>query len=206
MGRPETRFAWRGEVALAYQVLGEGSSIPLLYLQGWPSNVELNWDQPLMARFLRGLARPRKLVVMDARGNGCSERGTPGDVWPLETVMEDAVAVLDAAGVERAAVFARHHMGLVACMVAATFPDRTDALILNQTTANFLWSSETPWELTEQQWHEFEQEQVTRWGERLVALDFVRERDPSLADDRAYVDWWHRYMLLSEDCLDARRA
>src|SRR3954454_14623412 len=150
--RSETMFAWRGDAALAYQTLGGGSSIPLLFLQGWPSNVELNWDQPLMARFLRGLARSRRLVIMDARGNGCSERGTPSDVWPLETIMEDAIAVLHAAGVERAAIFARHHLGLVACMFAATFPNRTEALILNQTTANFMWSPETPWELTEEQW------------------------------------------------------
>ena len=99
MDRPETRFAWRGDVALAYQTLGDGSP-PLLYLQGWPSNVELNWDHPKMARFLRGLGRSRKLVVMDTRGTGCSERGTPGDVWPLETIMEDAIAVLDAAEVD----------------------------------------------------------------------------------------------------------
>jgi pimeloyl-ACP methyl ester carboxylesterase len=138
-------------LALAYQTLGEGS-VPILYLQGWPSNVELNWDQQTMARFLRGLARSRKLVVMDVRGNGCSERGTPGDVWPLETMVEDAIAVLDGAGVERAAVFARHHLGLVARMFAATFPERTAALILNQTTANFLWSEETPWQWTEERW------------------------------------------------------
>jgi class 3 adenylate cyclase len=197
MDRPETRFTWRGDVALAYQTLGEGG-LPLLYFQGWPSNVELNWDQPAMARFLRGLARSRKLVVLDARGNGCSERGTPGDVWPLETIMEDAIAVLDAAGVERAAVFARHHLGLVACMFAATFPQRTAALILNQSTANFLWSEETPWQGTEEWWQRYEEEEIRHWGERSQAVAMVRARDPSVADDRDYIDWWHRYMLLSE--------
>ena len=195
--RPETQFAWRGDIALAYQTLGEGA-VALLYLQGWPSNVELNWDHPMMARFLRGLARSRKLVVMDVRGTGCSERGTPGDVWPLETMMEDAIVVLDAAGVERVAVFGRHHLGLVACMFAATFPSRTAALILNQTTANFLWSKETPWEMTEDAWHRYEQNEVKHWGERSQSADVVRVRDPSVAEDREYVDWWHRYTLLSE--------
>jgi class 3 adenylate cyclase len=195
--KPETRFAWRGEIALAYQTLGEGP-LPLLYLQGWPSNVELNWDHPRMARFLRGLARSRKLVVMDARGNGCSERGTPGDVWPLETIMEDAIAVLDAAEVERAAVFARHHLGLVACMFAATFPKRTAALILNQTTANFLWSEETPWEWSEDQWHQYEEDEIRHWGQRSESAAMVLARDPPVAGDREYVDWWHRYTLLSE--------
>jgi class 3 adenylate cyclase len=197
MDRPQTRFAWRGDIALAYQTIGEGS-MPLLYLQGWPSNVELNWDHATMARFLRGLARSRKLVVIDARGNGCSERGTPGDVWPLETIMDDAIAVMDAAGVERAAVFARHHLGLVACMFAATFPERAAALILNQTTANFLWSEETPWEWTEERWQEYEEDEVRHWGERSQSAAMTLARDPSVADDREYIDWWHRYTLLSE--------
>jgi class 3 adenylate cyclase len=197
MDRPETRFAWRGDVALAYQTLGDGSP-PLLYLQGWPSNVELNWDHPTMARFLRGLGRSRKLVVMDTRGTGCSERGTPGDVWPLETIMEDAIAVLDAAEVDCAAVFARHHLGLVACMFAATFPDRTAALILNQTTANFLLSEETPWEWTEERWQQYEEDEIRHWGERSQSEAMVRVRDPSVAGDREYIDWWHRYTLLSE--------
>jgi len=195
--RPETLFAWRGDIALAYQTLGEGSPV-LLYLQGWPSNVELNWDHPTMARFIRGLAQSRQLVVMDARGNGCSERGTPGDVWTLETIMEDAIAVLDAAGVERAAIFARHHLGLVACMLAATFPERTAALILNQTTANFLWSEETPWEWTEERWQQYEEEEIRHWGKRSQSAAVVLSRDPSVAGDPSYLEWWHRYTLLSE--------
>ena len=182
---------------MAYQTLGDGP-VPILYLQGWPSNVELNWDHPTMARFLRGLARSHRLVVMDARGSGCSERGTPGDVWPLETIMEDAIAVLDAAEVDRAAVFARHHLGLVGCMFAATFPERTAALILNQTTASFLWSEETPWEWTEERWQQYEEHEIQDWGERSQSEAVTQARDPSVASDREYVDWWHRYTLLSE--------
>jgi pimeloyl-ACP methyl ester carboxylesterase len=67
MDRPETRFACNGTSALAYQVLGEGAP-GLLYLPGYVSNVELNWDHPTMARFLRGLARSRRLIVTDPRG------------------------------------------------------------------------------------------------------------------------------------------
>ena len=101
MDRSETQFAWNGESALAYQVLGDGE-IDLIYLAGWMSNVELNWDHPSMARFLRRLARSRRLIVADARGMGCSERSGPHDVWPLETIMEDIAVVLDAARSERA--------------------------------------------------------------------------------------------------------
>jgi class 3 adenylate cyclase len=112
--------------------------------------------------------------------------------------MEDAVAVLDAAGVERAAVFARHHLGLVACMLAATFPERTAALILNHTTANFLWSEETPWQWTDEQWQRYQEEEIKHWGERSLSAADVQQQDPSMAEDREYIDWWHRYNLLSE--------
>lgn len=85
MERPETSFAWRGDIALAYQTLGEGS-VPILYLQGWPSNVELNWDQQRMARVLRGLARSRKLVVMDVRRKRVFRAWDAGGrLGPLET-------------------------------------------------------------------------------------------------------------------------
>ena len=85
METPETRFAWNGDVALAYQVVGSDGP-DLLYLQGFASNVELNWDSPMMSRFLRGLASDRRLIVMDPRGEGCSERSSPNEVWPLETL------------------------------------------------------------------------------------------------------------------------
>lgn len=96
MERPKTRFAWNGDAALAYQTLGDGEP-DLLYLQGWISNVELNWDHPTMTRFLHGVGRGRRLIVTDARGFGCSDRGTPRDVPPLEGVMEDVAVVLEAA-------------------------------------------------------------------------------------------------------------
>ena len=85
---PETKFVWNGDVALAYQVLGEGEP-DLLYLQGWISNLELNWEHPIVARFLRGLARSRRLIMVDPRGIGVTERSSPADVAPLETIMDD---------------------------------------------------------------------------------------------------------------------
>src|SRR5262245_17265185 len=78
MERSATEFAWNGGSALAYQVLGEGDPT-VFYLPGFVSNVELNWEHPSMSGFLRRLARDRRLIVMDPRGLGCSERGTPAD-------------------------------------------------------------------------------------------------------------------------------
>jgi len=108
--RPETRFTWNGDVSLGYQVLGDGVPV-LLYRQGWVSNIELNWDHPVMARFLRGLARKRRLVMHDVRGMGVSERASPSQVWPLETVMEDLVVLLDELGIERTSILATNANG-----------------------------------------------------------------------------------------------
>ena len=194
--RPETRFIWNGDVSLAYQVLGMGEP-DLLYLQGWVSNLELNWDHPAMARFLRGLARNRRLVMHDVRGMGVSERASPNDVWPLETVMEDLVVLLDTVGAERTAILATNECAFVACMFAATYPERTHGLILYEAAANYLWSEETPWEWTEERFGQQEEEFRRPWTPAEAAVD-VRDQAPSMADDASYVQWWHRYSLLSQ--------
>jgi pimeloyl-ACP methyl ester carboxylesterase len=88
MDRPETRFAWNGDVSLAYQVCGDGST-DLVYLQGYCSNVDVNWESPSLSRFLRGLASYTRLIVTDRRGWGCSERFTPGSVPDVDTLTDD---------------------------------------------------------------------------------------------------------------------
>ena len=196
MDRPETRFVWNGNSALAYQVFGEGE-LDLLYLQGFSSNVELNWDLPMMSRYLQGLARGRRLIVMDPRGEGCSERSSPNEVWPLETIMEDIAVVLDEVGSERAAIFATNEYGFVACMFAATYPERTVGVILHEASANWIWSEETPWEWTAEQFQEQEEWIRNSWGRRAAALDNVRDDAPSMVDDPDYVEWWFRYWILS---------
>jgi class 3 adenylate cyclase len=193
--RPETRFAWNGSSALAYQIVGSGTP-DILYMAGFVSNVELNWDNPAMSRFLRGLSQSRRLIVTDPRGMGCSDRASPNDVWPLETIMDDVAVVLDAVQSERAAIFATGYAAFVAIMFAATYPERTVGIILGNASANSLWSEETPWESTEEQWEEFTHRQRT-WS-RSDALEHVRALDPSVADDREYVEWFYRYVLLSE--------
>jgi class 3 adenylate cyclase/pimeloyl-ACP methyl ester carboxylesterase len=192
---PETQFVWNGASSLAYQVLGQGAP-DLVYLAGFASNVELNWDHPTMARFLRGLARSRRLIVTDERGMGCSERSSPHDVWPLETNMDDVAIVLDAVGSNRAAILATFSSSPVALMFAATYPERTAAVILYGASANYLWSEETPWESTEEESEQWIQDNSS-WS-RADALQSVRTDDPSVAGDRQYVEWWYRYVLLSE--------
>ena len=118
---PETKFAWNGDVALAYQVIGDGP-VDIVYLQGYCSNVDMNWESPHLARFMNGLAGLGRLIVMDRRGWGCSDRFSPTDVPPLETLTDDLLVVMDAAVSERAAIFGSFETGSLVMMFAATHP------------------------------------------------------------------------------------
>jgi class 3 adenylate cyclase/pimeloyl-ACP methyl ester carboxylesterase len=127
--RLEVRYAWNGDVALAYQVFGAGL-VDLVYMQGYASHVDLNWESPYLARFLRGLGEKARVIHMDRRGWGCSDRFSPGDVAPLEAQVDDLVAVMDAAGSERAVIFTSVDTCPTAVLFAATYPERTAGLVL----------------------------------------------------------------------------
>ena len=96
---PTIRYVRNGDVALAYQVLGDGP-IDLVFLPSFLNNLEIAWESPLYARFLRRLASFSRLILMDRRGTGLSDRMSPGDLPPLEVMMDDLVVVLDAVGVK----------------------------------------------------------------------------------------------------------
>lgn len=97
--------------------------------QGYLSNVILNWDHPSFVRFADGLSRFSRLVVTDRRGLGCSERFTPRETPPIETLVDDLLAVLDEIESERPAIFATGDCGFIAMPFAATYPDRIGASI-----------------------------------------------------------------------------
>ena len=163
MQRPPTRFAWNGDVSLAYQVCGEGPT-DLVYLQGYCSNVDANWDGPHLARFLRGLAAHARLIITDRRGWGCSERFTPGDVSDVDTLTDDVLAVMEATGSDRASILATYECAIVALLFAATYPERTRSLVLVDPQVTYLPTDDMPWMPTLAQW----QEQIRRvretWG------------------------------------------
>jgi class 3 adenylate cyclase/pimeloyl-ACP methyl ester carboxylesterase len=161
--RPETRFAWNGDVSLAYQVRGEGTT-DLVYLQGYCSNVDVNWESPYLSRFLRGLAAHARLVVTDRRGWGCSERFTPGYVPDVDILTDDILAVMEAAGSERASILATYESAIVASLFAATYPDRTRSLILIDPQVTYLPTEETPWMPSLERWQEQIQAVRDSWG------------------------------------------
>jgi pimeloyl-ACP methyl ester carboxylesterase len=141
---PETRYAKSGDVNIAYQVLGDGPP-DLVYVSGWVSNLELMWDEPQYERFLNRLASFSRLTVFDKRGTGLSDP-VPLDHLPtLEQRMDDVGAVMDAVGSERAAVFGNSEGGQMSLLFAATYPERTVALVTQGTFAKRLWSPDYPW-------------------------------------------------------------
>ena len=161
--RPDVQFAWNGDISLAYQVVGEGP-IDLLYLPGYFSNLDVQWESPFMARFLHGLAEHARLIITDRRGWGCSERFAPNDVPPLEELGDDLGAVLDAAGSRRAAVLASWESGMVAQVFAAAHPERVSALILLDSWVSIRATDETPWMPDRRWWESMFETYERRWG------------------------------------------
>jgi pimeloyl-ACP methyl ester carboxylesterase len=126
---PETRYAKSGDVHIAYQVIGEGP-VDLVFVPGWITHVELAWDDPSEAAFRRRLASFSRLIVFDKRGTGLSDRVPVNQLPILEERMDDVRAVMDAAGSERAALIGVSEGGALSALFAATYPERTAALVL----------------------------------------------------------------------------
>ena len=129
METPQTRFARSGDVHIAYQVFGTGP-MDLLVCGSWQSNVEGRWEVPLMARFLRRLAAFARVIIFDKRGVGLSDPVPLTQLPSLEEWMDDVRAVLDDAGSKRTAIYGALDGGVMAMLFAATYPERTAALIL----------------------------------------------------------------------------
>jgi pimeloyl-ACP methyl ester carboxylesterase len=142
--RPETRYARSGALNIAYQVAGDGP-LDLVYVPGWISNVELNWEEPTQAHVLERLARFSRLILFDKRGTGLSDPVPLDRLPPLEERMDDVRAVLDAVESTRTAVFGFSEGGLMSMLFAATYPERVSALALYGTFAKRRWSEDYPW-------------------------------------------------------------
>jgi len=118
----------------------------LLYVPGWISQLDLYWEEPSVARFFQRLASFSRLIVFDKRGIGLSDGIPEGQLPTLEERMDDIRAVLDAAGSERAAVMGQGYGTPIAALFAATYPERTSALVLYSPVAKTgLKTDDYPW-------------------------------------------------------------
>jgi class 3 adenylate cyclase len=142
--RPTTRYARSGSVSIAYQVVGGGPR-DLVFVGGWVSHLESGWDEPLLARFRRRLASFSRLILFDKRGTGMSDRVPDANLPTLEQRMDDVRAVMDAAGSERAALFGQSEGASMAILFAATYPERTTAVVTFGAFASRIRHPDYPW-------------------------------------------------------------
>ncbi|HEV8339220.1 MAG TPA: adenylate/guanylate cyclase domain-containing protein [bacterium] len=179
---PQTRYAKSGALNIAYQVVGDGP-IDLVCVPGWVSHVEEAWEIPALARFLNRLASFSRLILFDKRGTGMSDR-VPIDALPtLEERMDDVRAVMDAAGAERAALFGFSEGGNMSILFAATYPQRTIALVTFGVFAKRLRSPDYPWAPT---WEERQRDIALverEWGGEMDLSTLA----PSHAGDDAFM-------------------
>jgi pimeloyl-ACP methyl ester carboxylesterase len=178
---PYTRYAKSGGLNIAYQVVGDGP-FDVLWIPGFVSNVELVWEEPSSARFLERLASFSRLVLFDKRGTGLSDRLDARELPTLEERMDDARAVLDAVGSASAALVSHSEGGNMAVLYAATYPERTRALVTTGIFAKRVWSPDYPWAPRPED-REREIEEVERlWG----TVTDVDHYAPSVAGDEAF--------------------
>jgi len=131
---PKTQYAKSGDVRIAYQVVGEGP-FDLVFVPGFISNLDVAWEEPYRARVWTRLAAFARLIMFDKRGTGLSDRAV--GVPTLEERMDDVRAVMDAVGSQRAALFGISEGGAMSVLFAATYPERTRALVLYGTYGHF---------------------------------------------------------------------
>jgi pimeloyl-ACP methyl ester carboxylesterase len=189
--RPEIRYARNGDAAIGFSVFGEGDR-DLVFLPPF-NNIDVAWENPLYARFLRSLARFSRMIVVDRRGTGISDRYSPGDIPPLEDVVDDLSAVLDAAGSERPVLFGASDTGALCAMFGATHPERVSGLVLYATAARGTQAPDYPWQWSEPEWDEYLRDVYRGWGTRAFAEKSLQFFCPSLAGDERHLAWWERF-------------
>ena len=193
MLQPQTRFALSGDVNIAYQVIGDGP-VDLVFVMGWVSNIDEFWTEPSFAHFLERLAKFSRLIVFDKRGTGLSDRVDEHNLPTLEVRMDDVRAVMDACGSERAALFGISEGGPMCALFAATYPERTAALMTFGTYVRSLRAPDYPWARTEEDWAARIESLGQQWGR---TADGIEVRMPSKVNDERFREWWMRYCVRS---------
>ena len=187
--RPTTKFVKLGNDRIGYQVLGDGP-IDLVFLTGMSSHIDLRWEEPLNEYFLHRLASFSRLILFDRRGTGVSDP-VPFDHLPTwEQWADDMRVVFDVVGSERAAVMASLDGGPMAMLFAATYPERTAALVLAHTAAKYVRAEDYP-----QGWAPEVAEQLLHMVEELWGSEgFVSIAAPSRSQDEGFRQRYGRYL------------
>jgi class 3 adenylate cyclase len=182
----EPRYAVSSDgTHIAYSITGDGPA-DLLYVPTWISHIEVLWEHPIVAQYFERLASFSRLIMFDRRGTGLSDPIARPAM--LEEQMDDVLAVMDAAGSERAGVFAQLEGGAMAMLFAATHPNRTTALALYATFARTLCSEDIPWASDPAEREARGEEFLEGWGDGRRWTQLA----PSMANDASFRAWYAR--------------
>jgi class 3 adenylate cyclase len=189
---PETRYARRGDAHIAYQLSGAGE-IDLVSVSTWFSHLEGRWELPGFAHYLDRLASFARVLSFDKSGIGLSDPIPTSSVPPLEEWIEDVRVVMDAAGVEQAAILGASEGALMAVLFAAVYPERTSALVLINGTARLPAADDYPIGLTAEACTQMSELFASTWGRP----DGMARLNPSIAGDEAALAAWTRFLRLA---------
>ena len=179
-----TRYAKNGDISVAYQVFGEGD-VDLIMVPGFISHIENYWDEPRLAQWLRKLGSFSRVILFDKQGTALSDRSSKAPV--MDERMDDVSAVMDAVGIEKAALFGISEGGSLAALFAASHPQRSQALILYGAFAQF-----KSWFPTQEALEGLFQYIDTAWGSGESLPMFA----PNMVDDLALKEWWGKFERL----------
>ena len=186
---PETRYAkTRDGIHVAYEVFGEGP-FDVVFANSWCSHAEFSWSNPTIARFYERLSSFCRLVLFDKRGTGSSDPivGVP----TMEDRTDDIRAVMDAAGIEKAALFGGSEGAATCAVFAATYPERTSALVMFSPFIVGVADDECPWAWSWEVWDLVKETMAETWGTPYGSgVEFVT---PSLTGNQTAMEWYGRY-------------
>jgi class 3 adenylate cyclase/pimeloyl-ACP methyl ester carboxylesterase len=193
---PEVYYARSGEVSIAYQVVGDGP-IDIVFVRGITGDLLSTWEQPLLVRHVQGLAQAGRVIMIDRRGTGLSDRVR--EVQSIETAMDDIRAVMDDVGSDRVMLWTGGTATGVGVLFAATYPDRCAALILFDPRARGTRTDDYPWAPTAEEWRATLSDVRSGWGKRDFLEGLAHEWAPDAAGDAEFRDWfvWHMRRSLS---------
>ena len=184
---PETFYTRSGSVNIAYQVFGNGSH-DLVLVPGWVSNVDVFWEEPTVVRFFEGLAKFSRVLLFDKRGTGLSDRVT--GIPTLEDRMDDVRAVMNAADSKDVTLFGYSEGGPMCALFAATYPERTRALVLMGSYARRRSAPDYECGLSDENTGQLLEDIESGWGSPLD----IERRIPSLASNPRFKRWWAKFM------------
>ena len=189
--RPEVHYARLGDAHIAYQVFGSGD-LDLVYVAEFWHSIEAQWDEPRFAAFLRRLGTFSRVICLDQRGSGLSDPLPLGEQPSLELFTDDVCAVMDAVGMARAALLGVAGGAMISSLLAATVPERVQALVLLNGLARLTAAPDYPWGTTPAFEARVMADLSNGWGRGAMA-DVLA---PSEADDPGFRSWLARYQRL----------